>query len=255
MATQIITVSAGTWTLMSNVPCTFANQAQQSFYTVESSSLPTLSTFPIGQLTAKSGREVYDFAGGSGDLYVYSDRATHFQIDEATSPIPGIIAIGSVESAWEDAGDMTVVNGAATFTTFTETNMQTATADSFLEFDISPSPLLKTFRPRLGAISEVAVVDVYRSKEESGSNERFYDRIATLTITTTANAIAAESGGFYADGATAIAASNDVSLKGFKFEGNNARVALVDLLTHDKLIIVCTTMPASNLVAIDHSIA
>ncbi|MCK5603937.1 hypothetical protein KAR91_18765 [Candidatus Pacearchaeota archaeon] len=255
MATQIIPVTKATWTLLSIVPCVFANKAQHVFYTVESDSLPTESTFPVSQLTAKSGRDVYQYKGGSGDLYAYSpDHTTDFQIDESTTPIPGIVAIGSVEGAWEDAGDMTVVN-TSSFTTFVESDMLTATAGSFLEFDISPSPLLKTFRPRLGAISETAVIDIYRSKEEPGSNERFYDRIATLTIVTSASAIAAEGGGFYADGTTAIVAADDVSLKGFNFEGNNARVAVVDLLTHDKIIAVCTTMPASNIVAIDHSIA
>lgn len=252
MSTQIITVPKATWTLLSSVPCTFANQAQHVFYTFEASSLPTILTAPVSELTARSGRGLHSYIGGSGNLYVYSPgHDTRFQIDEQTTPIPAMVALGSVEAAWQIAGEMTAANIAAAFTTFVETNMQTATADSFLEFDISPASLLNTFRTRLGAQSEQAIFDIYKSKEEPGTNERFYDRVVTITADTGASAVAAEAGGYYAD---TIVFSNDASVKGFAQEGNKAKISMADLLTGDKLIIVCTTMPASNSVAIDHSI-
>jgi len=241
MSTDIITVPKDAWTLISTVSGGFQSIAHQTFYSFESSSVPTAITAPIKRLALKSGTTPYNFIAGSGDLYIYSPGLDIFiQFDEQTTPASVVIGSGSDE--WSEVGSITVVN-AISLGGHKESEMAALEPGSFLKFASLAGAMFAMMRWRLGGQSESMTVKLYSSKPENGAFERVYDERATIAIATGPSALAAERGGFFADAAVV---TGDETLKGIAEKGTLIEVDEWDTFTEDEFYVVCTIAPTST---------
>jgi len=148
------------------------------------------------------------------------------------------VIIGSRDGYWQKVGRVTIVN-AASITPFKESDIDGATAGSLLKYEVERGMLALMLRCRIATQSGSARFDLKVAKGEieeplTGASiktpfEKFYDNLATeVTFTTGVGAIAAERGGFYADGFSV--AGTDDSLKGIGSVNANAKTTFVDIL-------------------------
>lgn len=154
-------------------------------------------------------------------------------------PVP--ISIGSLEDAFvKIPGQITALN-AVDISPFKESDLETATDGSLLSFMLDKGTLPLMLRARLAAQSNSVTVKLRKAKNEAKENttsyEKFYDFIAEVTFSTSASAIAAERGGYYAD---TFAIVSDESLKGIGSEGTLQKVTYLDVLGFLSQAIECT---------------
>ena len=152
-------------------------------------------------------------------------------------PIKSII-IGSLDGYWKKIGRVIIANAAA-ITPFKESDIDNATAGSLLKYATEKGILALMLRCRISQQSGSAAFDLKGAKGEipepltDTTNdvpfERFYDDLATtVTFTTSSGAIAAQRGGYYADGFSV--AGVDYTLKGIGSVNKNAKTTFGDFL-------------------------
>lgn len=133
-------------------------------------------------------------------------------------PIKSIV-IGSLDGYWKKIGRVTTANLVA-LTPFKESDIDTATAGSLLKYEVEKGVIGLMLRCRISTQSGSAAFDLKVARGEepdltiANPVEKFYTDIATtVTFTTSGSAVAAQRGGYYADGFSI--AGVDYSLKGF----------------------------------------
>jgi len=70
MATASVSLTANTWTLISEATCTFQVRTENPIYTLEAASLPTAWPNTVAK-EAEAG-EIYGYTKSDGNLYGYS---------------------------------------------------------------------------------------------------------------------------------------------------------------------------------------
>ena len=152
------------------------------------------------------------------------------------------VVIGSLSSAFQNIGRITAVN-AVDLKPFTGPDIQTATDGSKLIYELDKGTLPLMLRARLDAVSKSVTVQLKVAKKEAVDDvtySEFYDEAVEITFTTSADAIAAERGGFYADGFSIVGTDN--TFKGIAAFNKYAKTTFVDVMGFLKQAIVCTAL-------------
>ena len=166
--------------------------------------------------------------------------------DHSKKPEPSPIIIGSLADAWENVGKISAVN-VATISPYYESDIDDATENSFLKYELQKGTLPLMIRARLDAQSKSVTLQLKVAKKEavSGSTvyEKFYDEAVEITFSTSASAIAAERGGYYAD--TFAIVGTDNSFKGIGSFHKHAKCTYVDVVGFLNQALICTALTAS----------
>lgn len=155
---------------------------------------------------------------------------------------PSPVVIGSLGEAFANIGRVTVAN-ASDLSPFKASDIAGADTGSLITYELAKGTLALMIRARLAIQSGSATFELKVAKpeavEDGTTYEKFYDEAATIIFTTSASAIAAERGGFYADG---ISISVDDTLKGIGSLNKHAKCTFGDVLGFLHQALVCTAL-------------
>ncbi|MCK5614306.1 hypothetical protein KAR91_71230 [Candidatus Pacearchaeota archaeon] len=155
---------------------------------------------------------------------------------------PTTVNIGSLAEAWKNIGRVTVAETDTNLAPYKESDIDGAASGSLIKYALEKGTLPLMIRARLDAKSKSTTFKLKVAKNENNDGtayEKFYDEAATITFTTSANAIAAERGGFYADG---VSFDVDDTLKGFGSCNKWAKCTFGDILGFLNQALVCTAI-------------
>ena len=157
-----------------------------------------------------------------------------------TQPSP--VNIGSLLEALFKIGRVTVANGNA-ITPYKSSDLDKATSGSMLKDELAKGQLPIMIGAVLAIQSGSVTFNLKRAKRQEAINgvqpEAFYDDATTITFTTSGTAIAAENGGFYADG---ITIGNEYMIKGLTDLGRYFKVTYGDLFGFPLYALECTAI-------------
>ena len=157
-------------------------------------------------------------------------------------PEPTAVNIGSLSEAFVKIGRVTAAN-ASDLSPFKASDIAGADTGSLILYELAKGTLPLMIRVRLDAQSKSVTFQLKVAKpeavEDGTSYEKFYDEAATITFTTSASAIAAGRGGYYADG---VSFDVDDTLKGFGSMNKYAKCTFGDVLGFLHQALICTAI-------------
>ena len=152
---------------------------------------------------------------------------------------PSPVNIGSLAEAFKNVGRVTATETDSNLSPYKESDIEGAASGSLLTGQIAKGALPLMIRARLDTADKSVTLLLKVAKNENDGKEKFYDEAATITFTTSANAIEAERGGFYCDG---ISVNQDDTLKGVGGFNKWAKCTFVDMMGFDSFALVCTAL-------------